>query len=96
MFTVSVNALTPNMSVRTVAAAADCTEWPDVYSGNAGVTRNADQTGSIKFLMYVSGRSRLYVYLVSQQLMNASATAMPTRANASAAAASDSLSRCVI
>ena len=31
----------PNVAVRTVAAAPDCTEWPEVYSGNGGVVRGS-------------------------------------------------------
>ena len=73
-------------------AAPDCTECPDVCSGNGGVPSNGSQSGSTSARMYVTGRSRLYRYLACQQAMNASATAMPTLAYVSAAAISDARS----
>jgi hypothetical protein len=43
----SSNARTPNRSVSTFAAAAEATEWPEVYSGNAGVPISDDHVGSM-------------------------------------------------
>jgi hypothetical protein len=40
---VSVNGISPNRSVRTIAAAPDCVEWPEVYEGKLGVTRRGTQ-----------------------------------------------------
>src|SRR5947209_3390424 len=85
----SVKGIWPNIFVSTSAAAEDCTEWPDVYSGNGGVTRSGVQAGSMRARMYVTGRSRLSRYLVFQQQMNASATANPTFTYASAAFSSE-------
>jgi hypothetical protein len=36
------------MSVRTAAAAADCVEWPEEYSGKGGVTMKGSQAASIR------------------------------------------------
>src|SRR6266581_4205311 len=82
---VSVNALIPNIAVRTEAAAPDWVECPEVYVGNGGVVMYGSQLASKASRMYVTGRSRLVAYFVNQHCMKASWTAMPTRANASAA-----------
>src|SRR5688572_5266002 len=77
------------MSESTAAAAPDCVECPEVYAGNAGVPINGSQVASMLFRMYVTGRCRLYTYFACQQQMNASWTAVPTRAYDSAASASE-------
>src|SRR5215207_4912763 len=95
----SEKATRPSMSVITWAHAPDWTECPDVYSGNGGVTSRLLHAGSIRFWMYVMGRSRLYRYFAFQQAMNASLTASPVRTYASAATSSDApscLSTCVV
>jgi hypothetical protein len=77
-----VNATAPKVAVSTSAAAADWTEWPDVYSGKGGVVSGSGspQLGSMWLRMKLIGRSRLWMYLMRQQAMNASQTAMPSRA----------------
>lgn len=50
-----------------MAAAADW-ECPEVYSGNGGVTSSGVRLGSMRRRMYVTGRSKLYRYLVCQQV----------------------------
>src|SRR6185436_18669737 len=67
----SSKATSPRSDVNTVAAADDCIECPDVYSGKGGVTMNGSQAGSMWRRMYVMGRMTLYSYLVCQQPMKA-------------------------
>src|SRR5262245_4379261 len=81
------------MSASTWNAAPDCTECPEVCSGNGGVPSSGTQAGSTTARMYVTGRSRLYWYFACQQEMNASATAIPTFAYVSPATMSDDPSR---
>src|SRR2546423_15459515 len=67
----------PNCAVRTAAAAADWTEWPDVYSGNGGATggNGLPQWGSIVARVWVIGRRTLRSYMTTHQAENASAPA---------------------
>jgi len=37
----------PNRSVRTVAAAPDWVEWPEVYDGKLGALRRGNRSGSL-------------------------------------------------
>ena len=39
--------LSPNAAIKTVAAASLKVEWPDTYSGCAGVTRNGVQSAAV-------------------------------------------------
>src|SRR5690606_41148450 len=68
--------LSPNISVRAMAAAPEITECPLVYSGNGGVWSIGIQFSSIYWFMTVSGLIRLLRYFSSQQLIKASATAI--------------------
>ena len=68
--------LSPNISVKTTDAAPETTEWPLTYSGNGGVCNIGNQSGSICWLITVSGRIKLLLYFSSQQLINASAIAI--------------------
>jgi hypothetical protein len=73
----------PKSAASTVAAALPMVEWPDEYSGKAGVTSNGDQSGSVR-RMAVTGRQKVYVYFVSQQAITASAIARFSIASARA------------
>jgi len=52
--------------------APDTVEWPLIYSGNGGVCNKGSHSGSMYFLMAVSGLIRLLRYFSSQQQINAS------------------------
>src|SRR5262249_16410410 len=83
----------PKNPARAVAAAAPYALCPDEYDGCAGVGISGVQSGSIRVSglpsvsaarMAVTGRQKLYVYLVSQVSMCASAPARFMRANSRA------------
>ena len=55
-----------------VADVVEITLCPDVYSGNGGVCSNGVHCWSISFLMAVTGRTRLNLYLLFQHDTKAS------------------------
>src|SRR5207237_9748022 len=76
-------------AVSTVAAAADCVEWPDGYSGKGGVGISGSQVESMMRRMYVRGRIRLNWYLYPHDATNASACAAAVRTIVRAASSAD-------
>ena len=93
----SVKAMvSPNSAISTSTAAPDCTECPDVYSGNGGVGITVWNFGSKTRCTYVTGRTTLERYFSRQQPMNASAIAMDVSAYSSAAASALSPRRATI
>src|SRR6185436_11738502 len=87
----SSNGTSPISAVSTVAAAADCVEWPDGYSGKGGVGMSGSQVESMRRRMYVRGRIRLYWYLYPQDATNASACAAAVSTMARAASSAERL-----
>ena len=75
----------PKVAPSTLTAAADCTEWPDVYSGKGGVEITVANAGSNTRCMYVTGRTTIVRYFVRQHPMNASAMASEVSALSSTA-----------
>src|SRR5882757_1294660 len=82
--------LSPKCCASTPAAAPLTHEWPEGYSGCAGVANNGNQVGSavVAGLPSVSGRGiavigrqKTYVYFASQHPMAASAMAKFNSAN---------------
>src|SRR5437667_5967919 len=80
----------PKKAASTVAAAPLNVLWPEVYSGKGGVTSSGVQVGSLvvsglpsisALRMAVMGRQKLNVYLQSQAMIAASASAMFNNAN---------------
>src|SRR5687767_13125913 len=75
----------PKNAARTAAPAALNVLWPDVYSGNGGVTRSGVHSASFTvssrgsrspLRIAVIGRQKWKVYLQSQDTIAASASAM--------------------
>ena len=56
----SSNGTSPSTDVSTSAAAIDCVECPDGYSGNGGVGISGSQSGSMTRRMYIRGRISVY------------------------------------
>src|SRR5262245_2091608 len=83
----------PKKAARTAADAPLTPLWPELYDGWAGVARNGAQAGSAAVSslpsvsaarMAVTGRQKLYVYLLSQMANVLSAPATLSRANSRA------------
>ena len=81
--------LSPKIDARTVAAAELKVEWPDAYSGKAGVTSSGVQLSAdvaAELTEFASGmawigRQDPYVYFTSQSAIAASASAVFRMAN---------------